>query len=281
MEAIKISLDDFVLTGGGANGESYVSKSDADVLLKLYLPGRESQAVRELTKARKVYALGLPTPEPGDYIVTEEGRHGILFRRIRDKKSFSRATADEPEQVARLAQEFAGMCLRLHGTHVNTQEFESVKDAYYHLLEVSPFFTKTEKDKLCRFIADAPDSDTAIHGDLQFSNAIISGNKRFFIDLGDFCYGYSLFDVGMVYLCCVLSDESFIMDTFHMPKALSIRFWEHFAPAYFGYDRPLRDIEEEILPYAGLKNLIIERDLRIVKPELRVALDPILKQKAE
>jgi uncharacterized protein (TIGR02172 family) len=277
MEAIKISIDDYVLTGGGFNGESYSSKLDPEVMLKLYLPGRESQSVQELTKARKVYALGIPTPEPGDYVVTEAGRYGILFHRIRDKKSYSRATADEPGKVEQFATEFAGMCLNLHGVHVNAAEFESVKDVYYHLLADNPFFTNSEKDKLCRFIADAPDSDTAIHGDLQFSNAIISGNERFFIDLGDFCYGYSLFDVGMVYLCCVLSEESFIMDTFHMTKALAVRFWELFAPAYFGSDRPLKSIEEELLPYAGLKNLLIERDLHAIKPELRVALNPILK----
>ena len=62
----------------------------------------------------------------------------------------------------------------------------------------------------------------------------------------------------------------------HAVKALAVRFWEHFAPAYFGTDRPLRDIEEEILPYAGLKNLIIERDIHAVKPWLRLALNPIL-----
>ena len=276
MEAIKISLDDYVLTGGGANGESYVSKLDPDVMLKLYLPGRVSQSVEELTKARKVFALGIPTPETGDYVVTDDGRYGILFRRIPDKKSFSRATADEPEKVAQYASEFAGMCLKLHSLHVDTTEFENVKDCYYHLLEVSPFFSSSEKDKLCRFIADAPDADTAIHGDLQFSNAIFVGDKQYFIDLGDFCYGYNLFDVGMVYLCCVLSDEPFVMETFHMPKALAVRFWEHFAPAYFGTDRPLRDIEEELLPYAGLKNLIIERDINMIKPVLRTALNPIL-----
>ena len=276
MEAIKISLDDYVLTGAGGNGESFCSKSDPDVLLKLYLPGREGRSVEELSKARKVFALGIPTPEPGELVVTEDGRHGILFRRIRDKKSYSRATADEPSKVAQYASEFAEMCLQLHGIHVDTSEFESVKDCYYQLLEESPFFTAAEKDKLCRFIADAPDADTAIHGDLQFSNAIFVADKRYFIDLGDFCYGYRLFDVGMVYLCCVLSDEPFVKEYFNMPKALAVRFWEHFAPAYFGTDRPLRDIEEEILPYAGLKNLIIERDIHAVKPWLRLALNPIL-----
>ena len=130
--------------------------------------------------------------------------------------------------MAQFANEFAQMCLKLHSTHVDTTQFENVKDRYYRLLKENPFFTTAEKDKLARFIADTPDEDTAIHGDLQYSNVIFVGDKRYFIDLGDFCWGNHLFDVGMPYLCCCLSDEAFIQETFHMSKALAIRFWECF-----------------------------------------------------
>ena len=276
MEALPISLNDYVLSGGGANGESYDHKSDPSLMLKLYFPGKVQQPLDEMMLARKVYAIGIPTPEPGDYVVTEDGRYGIRFRRILNKKSYSRATADNPELVDHFASEFAGMCKQLHATHVNTKEFENVKDRYFRLLEENPFFTTAEKDKLGRFIADTPDEDTAIHGDLQFSNAIFVGDKRYFIDLGDFCWGNHLFDLGMVYLCCVLSDEAFIKETFHMPKSLSIEFWRHFAPAYFGADRPLKDIEEEIRPFAGLKTLIVERDTQRPMPEFRDCLSSIL-----
>ncbi len=275
-KAIKISLDDYILFGGGANGESYNHKSDPSVMLKLYFPGKVTQPLDEVTLARKVYEMGIPTPEPGEYVVTEDGRYGIRFRRIPDKVSFSRATADHPEKVQEYAQTFAQMCLQLHRTPVDTRLFENVKDRYLRLLEENPFFTPEEKKKLRSFILSVPDEDTAIHGDLQYSNAILSGDKRYFIDLGDFCYGNHLFDVGMVYLCCCLSQESFIQETFHMPKSLAIRFWEHFAPAYFGPERSLADIEQEILPFAGLKTLIVERDTRCPMPEFRAALSSIL-----
>ena len=225
--------------------------------------------------ARKVYELGIPTPEPGDY-VTDGVRYGIRFHRIVGKISYSRATGQHPENVARYAQEFAAMCRDLHRVHVDTALFENVKDRNLRLLEENPFFTPAQKDAVGRFIADSPDTDTAIHGDLQFSNAIFVGEKRYFIDLGDFCYGYPLFDVGMVYLCCCISDEAFIRETFHMPKSLSIRFWEEFAPAYFGADRPLKDIEEEIRPYAGLKTLIVERDTKCPMPNMRACLKGII-----
>ena len=275
MEAKKINLDDYVHAGEGANGESFNHRTDTDVMMKLYNPGKVQQPLDEMLMARKVYAQGIPSPEPGEY-VTVGVRYGIRFRRIHGKKSFSRATADNPEKVAYYAERFAKMCLKLHQIHVDITQFENVKDRYYRLLAENPFFTSAEKDAIARFIADAPDTDTAIHGDLQYSNAIFAGNEDYFIDLGDFCYGYPLFDVGMVYLCCCVSEEAFIQEVFHMPKSLAIQFWECFAPVYFGTDRPLKEINEEVIPYAGLKTLIVERDTKRPMPEMRACLKGII-----
>lgn len=276
IDPVKISLRDYVLSGGGANGESYDHRTDPGVMLKLYFPGKIQQPYDEMMMARKVYELGIPSPEPGDLVVTEDGRYGIRFRRILNKKSYARATGDNPALVGQYAQEFAQMCKQLHAVHVDTTRFENVKDRYYRLLESNPFFTPQQKDRIGKFISDAPDSDTAIHGDLQFGNAIFTETSRYFIDLGDFCYGYSLFDVGMVYLCCCLSHADFIEETFHMPKPVAIKFWQEFAVAYFGQDRPLKDIEEEIRPYAGLKTLIVERDTNCPMPELREGMASLL-----
>jgi len=275
MEAIRINLDDYVHSGEGANGESFFHRTDPTVMMKLYHPGKVQQPLDEMMMARKVFDLGIPSPEPGEY-VTDGVRYGLRFHRIEGKVSYSRATADHPEKVARYAAEFAGMCLDLHKIHVDTASFENVKDRYYRLLAENPFFTKGEKDAIGRFIADCPDTDTAIHGDLQFSNAIFVGDKRYFIDLGDFCYGYSLFDTGMVYLCCCISEPAFIEEVFHMPKSLSVKFWEEFAHAYFGADRSLKNIEEQIRPYAGLKTLIVERDTKRPMPEMRACLKGII-----
>lgn len=277
MEAIKIDIKDYVLSGGGANGESYDHLTDPNVMLKLYFPGKIQQSLDELNRARKVFDLGVSSPKPGKYVVTEDGRYGILFHRIPGKVSFSRATGDHPERVQEYAMEFAQMCRQLHAIHVDTTQFENIKDRYTRLLIENQFFTSDEKDKLSHFIEDVPNTDTAIHGDLQFSNAIFTEYQRYFIDLGDFCYGNPLFDLGMVYLSCNLSDETFIKETFHMDKATAIKFWEAFALAYFGKERSLKEIEEEIKPFAGLKTIIIERDTQCPMPQFRVALNGILK----
>ena len=274
MNPTLIDLNDYIRTGEGANGASYNHKADPSIMMKLYFRNYEAAAL-ELELAQKVYKMGIPTPEPGD-LVTDGKQVGIRFKRVEGKKSYSRACGDNPERAEEYGREFAQLCKKLHSVHVDTTQFESVKERYLRLLEENPFFTVAEKDSIGRFIADAPDTDTAIHGDLQFSNAIFVGDKRYFIDLGDFCYGYSRFDLGMVFLCCRLSAEDFIKETFHMPKTLAGKFWECFATAYFGSDRPLKDIEEEIMPYAGLKTLIIERDVKMPMPEFREALKSIL-----
>ena len=245
IKAIPVDMADYVYAGEGANGESYFHRYDPDVMLKLYYPGKVQQPLDEMRIARKVFEAGIPSPEPGDY-VTDGTRYGVRFRRIRDKVSFARAVGDHPEDVVRYGEEFAAMCRKLHGTHVDTTVFECVKDRYFRQLGENPFFTAREKDRLARFIQDAPDTDTALHGDLQFGNALISGEKRYFIDLGDFCYGYPMFDIGMVYLCCCLNDESWTLEQYHMSNATAARFWDAFAAEYFGPDADMEAIMREV-----------------------------------
>lgn len=275
MEPIKIDLNDYVRTGEGANGASYDHKTDKSFMLKMYFHNFESAQV-ELEMAQKVYAMGIPTPEPGD-LVTDGKAMGIRFRRIEGKKSYSRACGDHPERTEEYAREFAKLCKKLHAIHVDTTQFESVKDRLYKLLADNPFFTDEQKQKIRDFIAAAPDADTAIHGDLQFSNGIFiekdGVRTSYFIDLGDFCYGYPMFDIGMVYLCCFLNDESWTREVFHMTNATSKRFWYAFAPEYFGPEANLDEIEKTVRIYAGLKTLVVERDTHRPMPEFRAMLE--------
>ena len=172
------------------------------------------------------------------------------------------------------------MCKKLHATHVDTTQFENVKDRLYKMLDNNPDFTPAQKQKIHDYIAAAPDADTAIHGDLQFGNAIFTEKDgvrtQYFIDLGDFCYGYPMFDIGMVYLCCCLNDESWTMEVNHMTNATAARFWDAFADEYFRSDRIPMDMEEvmkQVKIYAGLKTLIVERDTHCPMPQFRAMLE--------
>lgn len=275
MEPILIDLNDYERTGEGANGASYNHKTDKTVMMKLYFRNFDA-AKQELELAQKVYDAGIPTPKPGD-LVTDGEKTGIRFRRIDGKKSYSRACGDNPERTEEYAREFAQLCKHLHTTHVDTNLFENVKDRLYKMLEENPFFPDEQKRKIHDFIASAPDADTAIHGDLQFSNGIFvekdGVRTPYFIDLGDFCYGYYMFDLGMVYLCCKLNNEAWTMEQYHMSNATAARFWDAFAREYFGPDANLEELEKTIRIYAALKVLIIERDTHFKLPEFHAILE--------
>ena len=275
IQPVLIDLNDYIRVGEGANGASYNHKTNPDIMLKMYFRNFEA-AQLELELAQKVYAAGIPTPEPGD-LVTDGERMGIRFRRLAGKRSYSRACGDEPERVEEYAREFARLCKRLHATHVDTTQFESVKDRLYAMLEANPDFTPDQKNKIHAFIAAAPDADTAIHGDLQFSNGIFTEKDGvrtpYFIDLGDFCYGYPMFDIGMVYLCCCLNDEAWTMEQYHMSNATAAKFWDAFQDEYFGPDQDKEEVLRQVRIYAGLKTLIVERDTHCPMPQFRAMLE--------
>ena len=275
MKATHIDLADYIRTGEGANGASYRHKDDPNIMLKLYMRNYEA-AEKELELAQKVYQMGIPTPEPGD-LVTDGKQIGIRFKNVVGKRSYSRACGDEPERTEEYAREFAQLCKKLHAIHVDTSQFESVKDRLYDMLEANPDFTAEQKKKIHNFIAAAPDADTAIHGDLQFSNGIFTESNGvrtpYFIDLGDFCYGYPMFDIGMVYLCCCLNNEAWTQEAYHMSNATAARFWDAFAPEYFGPDADMEAVMRDVKIYAGLKTLIVERDTHCPMPEFRAMLE--------
>lgn len=277
MNAELIDLKEYEYAGEGANGASYNHKMDPRFMLKLYNNTKPlSFITAELDRAQKVYDLGIPSPKPG-VLVTDGDRYGIRFERVLNKKSFSRAVGDNPEKVEYYAREFAKLCKQLHNTHCPTEKFMSVKDSYKKDLAENQFFTEEEKAKIAAFIDATPDADTAIHGDLQFSNAITDGEHNYFIDLGDFAYGNPMFDLGMVLLCCKYDSDDFVEEVFHMKQETAHKFWDYFLLEYFGEDADPEEVETMLRPYAGLKTIIIERDAHMPFPEFRALMADVLK----
>lgn len=269
-----INLEDFVLVGGGRWGESFNHRDNPDIMMKLYALEQKQMAFDEYDRAQKVYGLGIPTPEPGELVKSPDGRMGMIFRRIPDKKSFARAVGENPDEAEKFASRFASMCKELHATKVPDGMFPSVKEQYQGIVKDFPFLPDEMKDRILRFIDSTPDSRTALHGDLHFGNVICSGDQAWFIDLGEFGYGYPLFDFGMAMIAMSLIREEAMKDLFHMDKQTSLRFWHTFLKAYFGEECRIDEIEAEILPYAAIRAIYIQSlEGRIVPPFQQIVLE--------
>lgn len=107
---------------------------------------------------------------------------------------------------------------------------------------------------------------------------IFSGDNAYFIDLGEFGYGYPMLDFGMAMISMRLMREEPMKLLNHMDKATSIRFWDTFLKGYFGTDRPVGDIEEEILPFAAIRAIYIQtQEGRIIPPFQQIVLDALEK----
>lgn len=260
MEAIKINLEEYEHSGEGANGESLNHRTNPALMVKLYNASADITVIEnELKYSGLLFEAGIPTPKPGDFVTDGNGRYGIRFERIVGKKSFSRACGDNPENVEQYARRFAAMCRILHSTKLDKSKFINVKDQYRDYLAHLDCYTPEERAFIEKTIENAPDGDTAIHGDLQFSNAIMVGDKDYFIDLGDSAYGSPLFDLGMVLFTCKYDNVDFLREVFHMEPSTAAEFWHWFVKGYFGEDADPDEMDRKIRPYAALKLLLMER----------------------
>ena len=257
-----IDINDYELSGGGKLGESYINRSNPDELLKLYSKELEELGLGEYERACKVHEIGVPSPTPGEQVRTQDGRLGILFKRVLGKKSYARAISEHPENLQQYAQEFADMCKQLHKTVPPKGLFPTVKEQYKNEMNLNPYLTAQEKEAINRFIDTLPDADTAVHGDLHHGNVIFTPEgKKYFIDLSDFCTGSPLFDLGIVMLqTCIIPDEM-IMELYHMDATTSRQFWAAFVKAYFGADAQPDKIMDMLMPYALLRIIEVERHM--------------------
>ena len=272
-----IDLKDYELSGGGKLGESYIKKDDPDILLKLYSTDLEKMGLDEYEKACKVYNLGLPCPEPGQLVRTADNRVAIQFKRIHGKLSYARALSIHPENIEQYAAEFADICKKLHSTTPPPGLFPTFKDQSSQYIRENPFLTDQERDGILRFIDSQPDADTALHGDLHIGNVIFDEQgRKYLIDLSEFSTGSPMFDLGIIYLQCCFIPNEVEMELYHITKDISVPFWNLFIKNYMGPDTDVEEFNRQILPYALLRILCVEKMMGYPVPPIRPAVHQMI-----
>ena len=77
--------------------------------------------------------------------------------------------------------------------------------------------------------------------------------QTYWIDLADFRYGDPRFDMGMLYMVCVLCpEEDLAQRLFHLSHAQMVQVWNVFVKTYYGPDADPVTVGREIAPFSAL-----------------------------
>lgn len=257
----QIDINDWELSGGGAQGESYFSKKDPNLMLKLFMENADVESVhKEVEIAGAVQALGISCPAKGEF-VKYGNRFGVTFTRIINKKSFCKAVGDDPSLCVGLARRLAQMGRDLHSRSSEGTSFVSIVSFYEKLFQENTTLTPQMRKKMgdCLEIARSAETHTLLHGDFHFGNVITDGKKDYFIDLGCFSYGNPDFDNSTLYFISRLCPEKFLFKEYHLHEKESHMFWEEYRKAYYGPCAPsTEELHRRYLPYLFLRNLFFE-----------------------
>lgn len=240
--------------GEGYNGLAFVSEAYPGKLLKL-VHGTLSSAEKveqEFYASRAAFEAGLPTPRVYE-IVRNGQEHGYISEKIAGKKSIARLCADAPERIPEYAALMARYGHQLHAHPLSVSRYvPSLKSILREAVAFAPFLTSAQRKRLESLVEDLADTDTALHGDFQPGNLILSQDKPYWIDLGWLCVGDPLMDLAHLYK--MMMEDSVIpavQDLTHMTQEQMASFWQAFAKAYTGQDDPSA-LEQKLRPYAAL-----------------------------
>lgn len=261
----EITLDEWEQSGEGSTAVTYNSRTDDGIMLKLFNSDRQdAEAEAEFEKTEAVMKSGIDVPKALE-IVRCGGKIGIIYERVRNKRSFSKLCHDDPENIPAYAREFARECRKLHETDYSCAGIKSYKESLLEALEKNRNFLDSDKKLLRELIESTPDMNKCVHGDLHSGNILKSGDRNVWIDIGDFSYGNPVFDLGCLYHVCVAGADWIVKhDTLHMDESQLALFWDNFAREYTGSedDEEKKKFEESIRRYGPVFLVNILKDVK-------------------
>lgn len=258
---MEINIEDWEQFGGGIQGDSFFSRKDPGVILKLFSENiSKSYVEHEFNFSQAVADAGIRSPEALEMVSCGK-RWGIVFKRILHKKSFSRLSGEYPEKIPELAKRLSDMAKDLHSKPAEGTPFPGALPFFRRILEENTIIDDEMRAKMQKALREieTEDRNTLLHGDFHFGNAITDGKEDFFIDLGNLSYGNPKFDISMFYLVTHYGTEEILQYNFHMTIPQATEFWEEFKKSYYGRAIP----DEELAPL--LRNYLLVRTLWIQK----------------
>lgn len=225
-----IDYGDWTPFGKGGNGTTYRKKDDPSVILKMDNRADEKVVREEFELSRKVAELGISTPQIYD-MVTDGRLFGYTAQLIKGKKSVCRIISEQPSRMDEMVRLFTNMALQFHSVKCDTAEFSDMKQRALDNIAANRYLTEATKEAILSDIRSIPDTGTCLLGDFHFGNLITTGEKEYWIDLGEFTHGSPVFDIARfgfsLELPGIVTDK-----LFHLDRKQMRTFYEKFLDSY-------------------------------------------------
>lgn len=268
-----IKLEDWEQFGEGGVGKSYYHKTDGSLILKLNVEDwPEERTYNEYQQALYFHKLGLPSPAVYDF-VTDGKRFGYTSERIMGKVSLARVAWEDPSSLPHIASVMAGMAAKLHSVQADkscTRDILSISKSIIDSCTAIPDDVRRILDAY--YHEHDLNASTCIHGDLQPGNIIVSGDMRYWIDLGGFGYGDPCMDIANMYMICYLLPPQMVPGLFHMSRRNFRKLYKLFLECYFGDrldDALLLKIKHMALYRAGICVAVKPESAALFLPAIR------------
>ena len=253
-----IDLNDWIEFGGGGNGVSYYHKTDDTVMMKLNAERHPAAtAENDYSRSKTAYQMGIRCPKVIDY-VTDGRRVGIICERIKDKKSFSKMLAENPDRIDELARDMASAAKALHSTPCDTIHFDNVSERYRGMANRCPSIPHDILETINSYADEMRPTSTCLHSDLQIGNLIRSNGQDYWIDLGDFGYGDPDQDFSSFYIMANLTPKHVVKWLTHISRRQFRKFVNLYGHYYYGEQYDTQELQEKLKHVALLK---LSRDI--------------------
>lgn len=261
----RISVDDAVVIGRGANGTLY-RISDDNVVKVFNSPDSLEEIMREREVARLALVLGIPTAISFD-IVKVGDSYGSVYEML-DAKSFSKVIAEEPDKLDWCVTEYVNLLKKIHGTEVPEGKLPDMKETVIDWAEFMKDYLPAEtSSKLMDLVKAVPQNNHMIHGDYHTKNVQLTGDEVLLIDLDTLAVGDPVFEFASIFNAYVgfsELDPNVVVEFQGFSAEIAQEFWHKVLVEYFGTDDPefLRDVENKarVIGYTRLIRRSIRRN---------------------
>jgi len=248
----KISLEGWTLFSERRNSLNYVSE-DGKYMLK-FASGKADGDLKvfldEYEVCKRVEALGIPTGACREVIQDENGRYGIIYDYLQNKKSVLRSITQDPDNMEDYIKRFVESSKKFHDLECDTSFFPSNEDRILEVIKTLDCYTEEQRDVIRKIVSLTPRSTKCLQGDFHTGNTVFSNGKTYLIDLGLLAYGNEIYDLGVFAFFTQIFGPETRANYFHIPDELVQKMFRTFISYYYDIKDPEK-IEEKVMILKG------------------------------